>query len=108
MQELYLNLIPGSIPPVCTASQNDIGRTIRFNLVDGFVPKALSGTEEIKLRARKPNGSIYISDITNTSEAYLDVTTDEDLTDVAGDVYCKLRIDGIGTQAFIMKVENQP
>ena len=108
MQELYLNLIPGSIPPVCKASQNDVGRTIRFNLVDGFIPKVLSGTEEIKLRARKPDGSIHTSYITNTSEAYLDVTTSEDLTNIAGNVYCKIWIGSVCMQAFIMKVENQP
>ena len=108
MEILYLNLIPGSIPPVCEATQNDVGRTIRFKLVDGFVPKILSGTETLKLRARKSNGSIETLSLTNSESDYVDVVTTQDLTDTPGFVYCKIRIDGIGTQSFKMRVEAQP
>lgn len=108
MQSYNLNLIPKHFPLICHASQYDIGRVIRLYLFDDAVPYTLSGSESIKLRIRKLDGGLVTKTITNTASNYVDIITDEDLTNVAGRVYCKLRIDSVGAKGFYLDVEKQP
>ena len=39
--------------------------------------------------------------------SYVDVTIPEEMTDVAGFVYCKLRINGIGVKSCYLAVEGK-
>lgn len=106
MEIINLDLTPGRVPPVCHASQFDIGRVIRINLLDGKTPHTLTGTEEIYLRTRKPNGEEVVEEVENTADFYVDIVTSKDTCDVAGENWCELRIDTIGTHNFKMAVEH--
>lgn len=108
MEIINLNLIPDRFSPVAHASQNDVGRVIRFKLFNGPIPFKLTGSESIKLRIRKPDGKIATLPIINTSDDYIDIVTTEQLTGTAGRVYCKIRIDDLGTESFYLFVEPQP
>lgn len=108
MESIKLNLIPRLFPPTAHASQHDIGRVIRLYLFDDTIPYTLSGSESIKLRVRKLDGSQVTKAITNTASNYVDIITDEDLTSIAGRVYCKLRINSVGAKGFYLDVERQP
>lgn len=108
MEIINLNIIPDGPSPVAHVSQNDRGRVTRFNLFDGVIPFILDGTESVKLHIRKPNGKIAVIPITNTADSYLDIATTQQMTEIAGRVYCKLRIDDLGTKSFYYLVESQP
>lgn len=108
MEIINLNTIPDGHSPVAHVSQNDEGRVTRFNLFDGVIPFVLDGTESVKLRIRKPNGVTSEILIVNTADSYVDIITTKQLTDVAGRVYCKLRINDLGTKSFYYFVESQP
>lgn len=108
MEQNYINLIPERNTPVFHASQDDNNIVIRCDLYDGVKTYTLSGTENIRLRYRKPDGSISSIGVANTSDTYVDVTIPATMTDIKGKVYCKLRINGIGAKAFMLEVEERP
>lgn len=108
MESRYINLIPERNMPTYHFSQNDNGRVIRCELYDGVKAFKLSGTENIRIRYIKPDGSISSISVTNTSDTYVDITIPATMTDIKGKVYCKLRINGIGAKAFILEVEERP
>ena len=109
MQTIKLNLIPGTVAPVCYASQNDVGLAIRFLLFDGETALTLSGTEVITLAIKKADGSELEESVTNTGSNYVDVITTADTCDTPGASLCELRFqdggDDLGTGNFIMEVE---
>lgn len=105
MEQITVNLLATGETPVCHASQFDDGRTIRINLKKGADVYTLSGTEEVKMRIRKPDKTERVVDIVNTSNSYVDyVSTPEDC-DIAGVNVCELVIDDLGSKNFNMKVE---
>lgn len=108
MESVALSVIPDTTFPVIYASQYDEGRVQRFMLYDGSLPYTLSGEETIELRIRKPNNQTETIEIENSGDDYIDLTFTEQLTDIAGDVYCKFSIDDIGTKGFYIKVEPGP
>ena len=108
METVDLSIIPDKVSPVVYASQYDEGRVQRFMLYDGARPYTLSGEETIELRIRKPNNQTETIEIENPGDDYIDLTFTEQITDVAGDVYCKFSIDGISTKGFYIKVEPGP
>lgn len=107
MESYYINMIPERSMPTYHFSQNDNGRVIRCDLYDGVKVVSLSGTEIIRLRYRKPDNTIGVIGVTNTSNTYVDITIPNSITDIKGKVYCKLRVDGIGARAFIIEVEGR-
>ena len=112
MEQLMLDLIPTGAKAVCHVSQNDIGRTIRFNLTSGNTAYTLAGTETIKVFIKKPDGTTAERNIANTSSTYVDWVTGEGDCDVAGKNECELVITAgstvIGSKNFTMKVEEDP
>lgn len=112
MEQLMLDLIPTGAKAVCHVSQNDIGRTIRFNLTSGGTAYTLAGTETIKVFIKKPDGTTAERNIANTSSTYVDWVTGEGDCDVAGKNECELVITSgttvIGSKNFTMKVEEDP
>lgn len=109
MERLTLNLLPIGNTPVCHASQNDSGRTIRFDLVENTTPVTLSGTETIKAKITKPDDTTTEISVTNTSSTYIDLVLNSDDCDVAGEASGELVITDngkvIGSKNFILKVE---
>ena len=108
MEAYYINLIPERGTPVFHASQGDSDRTIRCNLYDGVKAIKLTGAEKIRLRYKKPDGEISSFSVTNTELTYVDIPLPSTITDVAGTVYCKLRINNVGAKAFNIEVEGRP
>lgn len=108
MEAFFIDLIPERRTQVYHASQGDNERQIRCNLFDGAEVVTLTGTENIRLRYRKMDGTISSISVPNTSGNYVIVTLPSDLTDTVGRVYCKLRINNIGAKAFYVDVERRP
>lgn len=108
METVALSVIPDTTFPVVYASQYDNGRVQRFMLYDGSRPYTLSGDEAIELRIRKPNNQTETIEIENSGDDYIDLTLTDQITDIAGDVYCKFSIDDISTKGFYIKVEPGP
>lgn len=108
MEIINLNRIPERYSPVAHGSQNDVGRVTRFKLFDGSTPITLNGDESIKLRIRKPNAKFVTISVANTSDDYVDVVSTQEMTDIAGDAYCKLRINDVGFKSFIYRIESNP
>ena len=109
MEVKTINVIPEWATEVFHASQNDNGREIRFNLYDGLEIYQLTGNESLVLRYKKPNGNVSSISVPNpgADNSYVDVTIPEEMTDVAGFGYCKLRINGIGVKAWYLAVEGK-
>ena len=109
MQTINLNLVPGDIREIVRSSQYDVGRTFRCNLFDGNASYKLDGTETITIEGQKSDNHIFLYNVTNTSSTYVDVTTTEQMTALAGYVDCELRIKksgvDIGTANFWLEVE---
>lgn len=112
MEQFNLNTIPGKVAPVCHASQYDTGRIIRVNLFEGDQVYTLDGTEVVSVSVRKPDGHIVTEGITNTSAAYVEIVTTEQMTACYGANLCELKIekgaDVLGTLNFILSVEEDP
>lgn len=105
MEQITINLLATGITPVCHVSQFDDGRTIRINLKKGAEVYTLSGTEEVKMRIRKPDNTERVVDIVNTSSSYVDyVSTPEDC-DIEGVNVCELVVGEAGSKNFLMNVE---
>lgn len=109
MEQIYLNLIPGGVSPVCYVSQYDVGRKIRLHLREGSDPYVLSGAETINATIRKATGEELIYDIANTSASYVDLVVNYDATDVIGESVCELVITNsgkkIGSANFKMRID---
>ena len=112
MEQFNLNTIPGKVAPVCHASQYDTGRVIRVNLYEGDQVYTLDGTEVVSVSVRKPDGHIVTEGVTNTSAAYVEIVTTEQMTACYGANLCELKIekgaDVLGTLNFILSVEEDP
>ena len=104
METLNLNLIPGEVLPVAHASQFDVGRTIRLNLFNGSSVYTLTSEDTLTLNAKKPDGTIITTPVTNTQSTYVDITTTEQLTACYGKVECEIGINTIGTLNFIISI----
>jgi hypothetical protein len=112
MEQFNLNTIPGKVAPVCHASQYDVGRIIRVNLFAGDQVYTLDGTEVVSISVRKPDGHVVTEGITNTSAAYVEIVTTEQMTACPGANLCELKIEKganvLGTLNFILSVEEDP
>lgn len=112
MESFNLNIIPGKTRPVCHASQFDTGRVIRVNLFEDANIYTLSGSEEVSLSVRKPDGNVVTVEIENTGDSFIEIVTTEQMTACAGSNLCELKIedDGkvIGTMNFILETEQDP
>ena len=97
MEIINLNLIPGLNNPVCHVSQFDVGRIIQLDLYEGSSIYTLSGNETIKLVVRKPDNTVLIRDITNTSSTYVRFSTTEQMCPLPGKNICELQISNSGT-----------
>ena len=112
-QEFTVSLTPSNKigTDLVFCSQYDIGRVLAGYIQDCSSNFEIPSSATCYLVARKPDGNAYISEITNMS-TYVQITTDEQLTAVAGKVVCEIRIVtddySISTANFIMRVEECP
>ena len=108
MESKYINAIPERGAEVYHLSQGDSNRQIRCSLYEGAKAVKLSGTETLRMRYKKPDGSIGSIGVANTSNTYVDITIPDTIVDKKGLVYCKLKVNGIGCKAFYLSVEARP
>ena len=122
-QTINLNLIPGGVPPVINVNQYDIGNaTLLLKLHNGFSEFTVPKSASVTLVGTKPDntGFVYAAESVSGSLATVNVT--QQMTALAGDVMCELRIrnegaganseetghsdhENIGTINFILRVE---
>lgn len=92
-------------------SQYDVGRVLCAYIKDASSDFEIPSGATCTLIARKPDGNAYIASVTNMTE-YVQITTTEQLTAVAGKVVCEIRIVtsdySISTANFILRVERCP
>ena len=112
MERKKLNLVPTGMVENVHASQYDIARTFRFDLMDGESVFTLDGTETITVDVTKPDGTQTTISVDNTSSSYVDVVTPAGVCDLSGSANCELRIvkggEEIGSQNFSIKIESDP
>ena len=110
-EQLRLNLIPNGIPPVIHVSQYDVGRTLQFIIYNGSSQYVFASGESAILLGTKPDGHIFIYDLT-ISNNVLSIDTTEQMLAIPGDVKAEIRVQGadkdIGTANFIVDVEESP
>lgn len=110
-EQLRLNLIPNGIPPVIHVSQYDVGRTLQFIIYNGSSQYVFTSGESAILLGTKPDGHIFIYDLT-ISNNVLSIDTTEQMLAIPGNVSAEIRIQGadkdIGTANFIFAVEESP
>ncbi len=113
MEQIRLDLIPGKSAPVCHASQYDVGRTIRLNLVEGGSEYSIPAGTTAEIHIRKPDNNIISATVTATQgNKYIDIVTAEQWTACAGTNLCEIVLTNggnvIGTINFILEVEMDP
>lgn len=113
MEQINLNLIPGSVRPVCHATQNDVGRQIRCNLFDGASVFTFASGDAAALHLKKPNGESLTGALSVSSgQSYVDLITSGEMTDKAGAGLGCIQITRsgqvIGTLNFIMEIQEDP
>lgn len=110
-EQLRLNLIPNGIPPVIHVSQYDVGRTLQFIIYNGSSQYVFTSGESAILLGTKPDGHIFIYDLT-ISNNVLSIDTTEQMLAIPGNVKAEIRVQGadkdIGTANFIFDVEESP
>lgn len=110
-EQLRLNLIPNGIPPVIHVSQYDVGRTLQFIIYNGSSQYEFTSGESAILLGTKPDGHIFIYDLT-ISNNVLSIDTTEQMLAIPGNVKAEIRVQGadkdIGTANFIFDVEESP
>ena len=112
MQNVNLNLIPGSVLPVINVSQYDVGRQFTLTVYEGAVAYSLTG-KGVEIRGTKPDGNGFAYDSTDgavsVSNNVVTITTLEQMTACGGQVMCELRITSsgvvLGTLNFIIDCE---
>lgn len=111
-QELDLNMVPGTVPPVINVSQFDTGaRTFVFTLYNGAT--LFNGpVASCRIEGIKPDNKGFSY---NASYSNGKVTADctEQMTAVVGNVLCEIRLlenneKTLGTLNFILCVERSP
>ena len=113
MQVENLQYSPRGVAPIINVSQFDVGRTFKLVVYDGSEGIGIAGGFSVRVDGIKPDGHgfSYDDNISVTNNEYT-ITTKEQMTVVAGDVRCELRLskDGydVGTVNFILRVEPSP
>lgn len=111
-QELDLNMVPGTVPPVINVSQFDTGaRTFIFTLYNGAT--LFNGAvASCRIEGIKPDNKGF-SYNARYSNGVVTADCTEQMTAVAGNVLCELRLlendeKTLGTLNFILCVEKSP
>lgn len=108
-QTIYLDVVPGGLPPIINVSQFDEGsRTLHINLYasSGEFEIPAGSTAKVQGTKRDKKGFSYSAELSGT-EVVCDVT--QNMTAIAGRVYCEVVIengeDVLATANFILMVK---
>ena len=107
-QRIKLNVVPGGIIPVLNVSQNDIGRTLQFELYDGVSAASIAAGTTATIEGTKPDNHAFQYSATVSGNT-VTVDTTQQMVIVPGKVECTLTLTYsgqiIGTALFFMEVE---
>ncbi len=113
-QTIILNMIPGGVMPVAYASQYDNQQNaLVFKLYNGDTPFSVPGGSAVLINGTKPPQDGEVTGFSYSAASYSGNTVTcnvtQQMTAVAGDVLCELRIRTstqiIGSINFILRVE---
>lgn len=109
-QTIKLNLIPGGVLPVVYASQYDNQtNALIFELYNGPTPFSVPQSAAVLISGTKPDNTGFSYSAASVSGSVVTCNVVQQMTAVAGDVLCELRIRTesqiIGSINFILRVE---
>ena len=112
-QNTNLSVIPSGVRPVVPCSQYDNQlQAIRFNLYKEGTPFTIPTGAAVLINGDKPDNTAFSYAATATSGNTATFSVTQQMTAVAGDVECELRVrtasEIIGTLNFILRVEKAP
>lgn len=112
-QNTNLSVIPSGVRPVVPCSQYDNQlQAIRFNLYKEGTPFTIPSGAAVLINGYKPDNTAFSYAATATSGNTATFSVTQQMTAVAGDVECELRVrtasEIIGTLNFILRVEPAP
>ena len=109
METVKINIVPKGAVKTAHASQGDAPRVVRFELFDELLPYTLDGSEDITLKVVRPDTEEIVSSVTNTEEAYIDVSFTSEMTAIRGVANCEIKISKsgaeIGSHNFDLNIE---
>lgn len=110
-QKHDLDVTPSGVLPVINTSQYDVGRIIKFYLYNDSEVYDIPVGTSVLVNGIKPNGDAFSYSATYT-ENVVTVTLTDQMTVIAGEVRCELRLanggNDIGTTNFTLLVEKAP
>ena len=108
---MNLNIIPNGAINRVHVSQNDVGRTLTFELFNNSTSYTVPSGATVKIQGTKPSGFGF-SETCTVSGNTATIDTTEAMTDESGNIQTELSIsyDGvvIGTSNFVLAVEKNP
>lgn len=108
---MNIDLIPNQAINRVHVSQNDIGRTLTFNLFNESLAYTVPIGATVKIQGTKPSGFGF-SETCTVSGNTVTVDTTEEMTDEFGYIETELQItnsgDVLGTSNFVLVVEKNP
>lgn len=112
-QNIDINLIPGGVLPIVQASQFDVQTNgITFTLYQGDTLYTLPNGAGVLVNGKKPDSTGFSYSAASASGNTVKVNVTKQMTAVAGDVICELRVSvgqqDVGTSNFILRVERSP
>lgn len=113
VQNLDINLIPGGVLPIVQASQFDVQtNAVTFTLYQGDTLYTLPNGAGVLVNGKKPDSTGFSYSAASASGNTVKVNITKQMTAVAGDVICELRVSvgqqDVGTSNFILRVERSP
>lgn len=113
VQNLDINLIPGGVLPIVQASQFDVQtNAVTFTLYQGNTLYTLPNGAGVLINGKKPDSTGFSYSAASASGNTVKVNITKQMTAVAGDVICELRVSvgqqDVGTSNFILRVERSP
>lgn len=108
---MNLNIIPNGAIKRVHVSQNDVGRTLTFELFNNSTQYTVPVGATVKIQGTKPSGFGF-SETCTVSGNIVTVDTTETMTDEHGYIDTELQItysgNTIGTSNFVLAVERNP
>lgn len=108
---MNIDLIPNGAIKRVHVSQNDVGRTLTFELFNNSTSYTIPSGAVVKIQGTKPSGFGF-SEVCTVSGNTVTIETTETMTDEYGYIETELVIessgDVLGTSNFILAVERNP
>ena len=114
MEAINLDLLPGAMPPIVHVSQGDVGRQFSISIYDDTGAAYQLTGKTLSIVGHKEDGNVFQYAIPSSaiSGNVVTITTEEQMTPVAGKALCEIRIEQggtkLGTCNFVMDVEQGP